>query len=160
MLSMKSQELAGRFTEQPGHSILLDLVQSGRIDAQRAPSLRQDSLHAIGPLNRCPTRAFDTGFRPGPFPDQAASVLPGLLTGLPGPDSHRKATTSLQIAINLPPVNVHSAGRRKRAQWHLAQRSARRSSTAEESTRVILYQVGKGQSGAWTFVVEVPFGES
>src|SRR3954463_3387860 len=34
-----------------------------------------------------PCRAFDTGLRPGPFPDRAASLLPGLLaatrTGLP-----------------------------------------------------------------------------
>jgi hypothetical protein len=34
-----------------------------------------------------PLRAFDAGLRPGPFPDQAASLLPGLLaatrTGLP-----------------------------------------------------------------------------
>src|SRR3954463_2583007 len=26
-----------------------------------------------------PCRAFDTGLRPGPFPDRAASLLPGLL---------------------------------------------------------------------------------
>src|SRR3954469_1246684 len=34
-----------------------------------------------------PDRAFDTGLRPDPFPDRAASLLPGLLavtrTGLP-----------------------------------------------------------------------------
>ena len=33
-----------------------------------------------GPLSRSPSRAFDTGLRPDPFPDQAASLLPGLLT--------------------------------------------------------------------------------
>jgi hypothetical protein len=27
-----------------------------------------------------PNRAFDAGLQPGPFPDQAASLLPGLLT--------------------------------------------------------------------------------
>ena len=32
-----------------------------------------------GPLNRSPTRAFDTGLRPDPFPDQTATLLPGLL---------------------------------------------------------------------------------
>lgn len=34
-----------------------------------------------GPLSRSPYyRAIDTGLRPDPFPDQAASLLPGLLT--------------------------------------------------------------------------------
>jgi hypothetical protein len=32
-----------------------------------------------GPLSRSPIRAFDTGLRPDPFPDRAASLLPGLL---------------------------------------------------------------------------------
>jgi hypothetical protein len=32
-----------------------------------------------GPLSRSPNRAFDAGLRPGPFPDRAASLLPGLL---------------------------------------------------------------------------------
>src|SRR3954447_20674033 len=32
-----------------------------------------------GPLSRSPTWAFDAGLRPDPFPDQAASLLPGLL---------------------------------------------------------------------------------
>src|SRR6266478_8980638 len=41
-----------------------------------------------GPHRRSPLyRAFDAGLRPGPFPDRAASLLPGLLaatrTGLP-----------------------------------------------------------------------------
>ena len=39
------------------------------------------------PLGCSPLGAFDTGLRPDPFPDQAASLLPGLLvvtrTGLP-----------------------------------------------------------------------------
>jgi hypothetical protein len=33
-----------------------------------------------GPLSRSPNRAFDAGLRPDPFPDRAASLLPGLLT--------------------------------------------------------------------------------
>ena len=33
-----------------------------------------------GPLSRSPNRAFDAGLRPGPLPDRAASLLPGLLT--------------------------------------------------------------------------------
>jgi hypothetical protein len=32
-----------------------------------------------GPLSCSPQGAFDAGLRPGPFPDQAASLLPGLL---------------------------------------------------------------------------------
>jgi hypothetical protein len=33
-----------------------------------------------GPLSCSPKRALDAGLRPDPFPDQAASLLPGLLT--------------------------------------------------------------------------------
>ncbi len=33
----------------------------------------------LRPLGRSPIRAFDAGLRPGPFPDRAASLLPGLL---------------------------------------------------------------------------------
>jgi hypothetical protein len=48
-----------------------------------------------GPLSCFPNGAFDAGLRPGPFPDRAASLLPGLLaairTGL-----HRLATTSFR----------------------------------------------------------------
>jgi hypothetical protein len=33
-----------------------------------------------GPPSCSPTRALDTGLRPGPFPTRAASLLPGLLT--------------------------------------------------------------------------------
>src|SRR3954454_19868412 len=44
-------------------------------------------------------RAFDTGLRPDPFPDRAASLLPGLLaatrTGLP-PASDDELTTTDQ----------------------------------------------------------------
>ena len=32
-----------------------------------------------GPLSCSPNRAFDAGLRPDPFPDRAASLLPGLL---------------------------------------------------------------------------------
>src|SRR5512142_2047992 len=32
-----------------------------------------------GPHRRSPYRAFDAGLRPGPFPDRAASLLPGSL---------------------------------------------------------------------------------
>jgi hypothetical protein len=47
----------------------------------------QASRHATDRIVAPPYRAFDAGLRPGPFPDRAASLLPGLLaatrTGLP-----------------------------------------------------------------------------
>src|SRR4051794_24222761 len=51
-----------------------------------------------GPLSCSPTRAFDAGLRPDPFPDRAASLLPGLLaatrTGLtPAGDDELQTTT-------------------------------------------------------------------
>src|SRR4051794_28273465 len=54
-------------------------------------------LRTVQSLPLC--RAFDTGLRPGPFPDRAASLLPGLLaatrTGLP-PASDDELTTADQ----------------------------------------------------------------
>jgi len=40
---------------------------------------RQASLHAADRSVASPTGAFDAGLRPGPFPGQAASLLPGSL---------------------------------------------------------------------------------
>lgn len=78
---------------------------------------RQLSNHAAGfasrygPLSRSPLRAFDTGPRPRPFPDETASLLPGLLTttrtGLtPATDDERTSTTYT--------VNLRTAGRTKK----------------------------------------------
>src|SRR4051794_14808147 len=59
----------------------------------------QASLHATDRSVAPPCRAFDTGLRPGPFPNRAASLLPGLLaatrTGLP-PASDDELTTTDQ----------------------------------------------------------------
>ena len=61
--------------------------QARRVAAGRLPD---------GPFARSPKRAFDAGLRPDPFPDQAASLLPGLLaatrTGLTpaGDDEHEQ----------------------------------------------------------------------
>jgi len=48
-----------------------------------ASSMSTDKLHervcAPFTLSCSPNRAFDAGLRPGPFPDRAASLLPGLL---------------------------------------------------------------------------------
>ena len=55
---------------------------------------RQASLHAADRVVAPPYGAFDIGLRPGPFPDRAADLLPGLLavtrTGLApaGDDEH------------------------------------------------------------------------
>jgi hypothetical protein len=67
----------------------------GRTPPRRRPG-RQGSA-AVRALS--PFRAFDAGLRPGPFPDKAASLLPGLLaatrTGLPpaGDDELTNAKT-------------------------------------------------------------------
>ncbi len=55
-----------------------------------------DFASCCGPHGCSPIRAFDAGLRPDPFPDRAASLLPGSLvttrTGLPpaGDDEHTK----------------------------------------------------------------------
>src|SRR3954452_22540976 len=60
-----------------------------------------------------PHGAFDAGLRPGPFPDRAASLLPGLLaatrTGLPpaGDDEQEQITTPISNHI----VGLHSSWR-------------------------------------------------
>jgi hypothetical protein len=59
-----------------------------------------------GPHSRSPTRAFDTGLRPDPFPDRAASLLPGLLTatrtGLtPASDDELTNQRSTTYMVNL-----------------------------------------------------------
>jgi hypothetical protein len=59
---------------------------------------------SYGPLSRSPTRAFDAGLRPDPFPDRAASLLPGLLaatrTGLP-PAGDDELTTQDELHTHL-----------------------------------------------------------
>ena len=74
---------------------------------------RQASLHAADRVVAPPTRAFDIGLRPGPFPVRAADLLPGLLavtrTGLApaGDDEHasrrlRSSRTVLRLQGALP----------------------------------------------------------
>src|SRR3954449_7130319 len=57
-------------------------------------------------------RAFDTGLRPDPFPDRAASLLPGLLaatrTGLP-PASDDELTTKDQLHRRPPVCWAHES---------------------------------------------------
>jgi hypothetical protein len=68
---------------------------------------RQASLHAADRMVAPPYGALDAGLRPDPFPDRAASLLPGSLTitrtGLPpaGDDEHTKQV--LRHDIRFPP---------------------------------------------------------
>src|SRR5947208_1804522 len=81
-----------------------------------------------------PCRAFDTGLRPDPFPDRAASLLPSLLavtrTGLP-PASDDELTTTDQ-----PPTRSTSCllGARERLSdrnWSLSRHHERRARDLE-----------------------------
>ena len=46
---------------------------------RRRPNDAAGFASRYGPLSCSPQGAFDAGLRPGPFPDRAASLLPGLL---------------------------------------------------------------------------------
>ncbi len=65
-----------------------------------------------GPHSCSPIRAFDAGLQPDPFPDQAASLLPGLLaatrTGLTPASDHELSTTD-----HLHQVTSRELGARK-----------------------------------------------
>ena len=69
-----------------------------------------------GPHRRSPMRAFDAGLRPGPFPGQAASLLPGLLaatrTGLPPASDDELTNTKIRRGLRHG-LTSHSAGRTK-----------------------------------------------
>ena len=78
----------------------------------------QASHHATDRSVAPPSRAFDTGLRPDPFPDQAANLLPGLLTvtrtGLtPASDDelttkdHLHKATSDPLVARKVEVNLH-----------------------------------------------------
>src|SRR6266498_2850734 len=76
-----------------------------------------------GPLSCSPRRAFDAGLRPGPSPDRAASLLPGLLaatrTGLtPAGDDERVGSGHLTA----PPPTL---GARRRARRPAAETPSR-----------------------------------
>jgi hypothetical protein len=67
-----------------------------------------------GPHRHSPIRAFDAGLRPRPFPDEAASLLPGQLaatrTGLP-PASDDELTNTKIHRGSRHGLTSHSAGR-------------------------------------------------
>src|SRR2546428_4044029 len=59
--------------DDPGSAPPLSYPKAGRL------TTRQASLDATDRSVASPNGAFDAGLRPGPFPDRAASLLPGLL---------------------------------------------------------------------------------
>jgi hypothetical protein len=63
----------------------------------------QASRHATDRIVAPPCRALDAGLRPGPFPGQAASLLPGLLaatrTGLPPAGDDELTNTKIHHGI-------------------------------------------------------------
>ena len=76
----------------------------------------QASLHAADRVVAPPYRAFDAGLRPGPFPDRAASLLPGLLaatrTGLPPAGDDELTNCKIHHGLRHG-VTSRSAGRTK-----------------------------------------------
>lgn len=84
--------------ERPRHSLF---------PTQRAgyPNDAAGFASCYGPHLRSPYyRAFDTGLRPDPFPDRAASLLPGLLaatrTGLPPASDDELTNTTRSTTSN------------------------------------------------------------
>ena len=75
----------------------------------------QASRHATDRIVAPPYRALDAGLRPGPFPDRAASLLPGLLaatrTGLPPAGDDELTNTKIHHGttsrLHLPPYWAH-----------------------------------------------------
>ena len=76
----------------------------------------QASRHATDRIVAPPYRAFDAGLRPGPFPDRAASLLPGLLaatrTGLPPAGDDELTNSKIHHGLRHG-VTSCSAGRTK-----------------------------------------------
>jgi hypothetical protein len=62
-----------------GHSPIADPRGKRRMKKVQCLTTRQASLHATDRSVASPKRAFDAGLRPGPFPGQNASLLPGSL---------------------------------------------------------------------------------
>ena len=79
----------------------------------------QASRHATDRIVAPPYRALDAGLRPGPFPDRAASLLPGLLaatrTGLPPAGDDELTNTKIHHGttsrLHLPPSWAHITDR-------------------------------------------------
>ena len=106
---------------------------------------RQASLHAADRVVAPPTRAFDIGLRPGPFPVRAADLLPGLLavtrTGLApaGDDEHasrrlRSSRTVLRLQGALPEGCYHATLNAEEAEQWESQSEAKRVAYAASST--------------------------
>jgi hypothetical protein len=63
----------GLHPDDPGSAPPLPYPKAGAVDDAAGFASR------YGPLSCFPNGAFDAGLRPGPFPNRAASLLPGLL---------------------------------------------------------------------------------
>jgi hypothetical protein len=89
------------------HSLLPPL-QAGPLTTPQA------SRHATDRIVAPPKGALDAGLRPGPFPDQAASLLPGLLaatrTGLPPAGDDELTNTKIHHGTTSR-CHLRSAGR-------------------------------------------------
>src|SRR6188472_707401 len=82
---------------------------------RRRPNDAAGFASRYGPLSCSPQGAFDAGLRPGPFPDRAASLLPGLLaatrTGL-APAGDNELMSDQVISTNHPRLpGAHRLGR-------------------------------------------------
>jgi hypothetical protein len=82
---------------------------------RRRPNDAAGFASRYGPLSCSPQGAFDAGLRPGPFPDRAASLLPGLLaatrTGL-APAGDNELMSDQVISTNHPRLpGAHRDGR-------------------------------------------------
>jgi hypothetical protein len=83
-----------------------------RPHGQRPLTTPQASLHAVDRIFAPPYRAFDAGLRPHPFQMKPPACYRATWQ-LPGPDSHRQATTNLRTANPPPQATSRSAGRTK-----------------------------------------------
>ena len=117
--------------EHTGWAILLinDLshIYEGSLDRAGPLTMPQASRHATDRIVAPPHRALDAGLRPGPFADQAASLLPGLLaaarTGLPpaGDDelTNTKNHHGITSRCHLPLCWAHERSRLERGEVYV-----------------------------------------
>src|SRR5438034_842613 len=97
----------------PPHPLKIRETRPSPAGTHRAPPDRrcaptkQASCHPPDRLVAPPYTAFDAGLRPGPFPDQTASLLPGLLaatrTGLPPAGDDELTNSKIRCYVTASP---------------------------------------------------------